>query len=117
MKNKITLTIQDPDAKRLEYFLNAVKDELTEIPFEWRSWKRSDCIHAGCKFISTQAKDKVTITVLFCSYADAKIIAEANGLPYLPIAKWGQNGGLMYFVESENAEKVMDILSLFAGEE
>lgn len=115
--NTIKLNTSHYDAKRMEFFLNDVEDELMEIPFDWKSWKQSDCIEEGFRFVTKVAKDKMIITVLFCSYNDAKVIAEANGLTYLPTAKWSQNGGLTYFVECANAEKVSAVLSLFAGEE
>ena len=116
MKNKITLNIDHPNAKRMEFFLNAVEEDLIEIPFEWKKWKLSDRMSGGCKFIS---KDKsLTITVLFCdSYHDANEIAAANDLPYLPKAKWSLNGNLLYLVESDDEGKVREVLGLFAGEE
>lgn len=102
----------------MEFFLNRVEEELVEAPFEWRNWKNADQIHDGCKFVSVDAKDPVTICILFCdSYHDANEIGKANELPLLPTAKWSINGDVMYFVESNDAHKVSDILGLFAGEE
>ncbi|WP_018343244.1 hypothetical protein [Cytophaga aurantiaca] len=118
MKNKISLSITHNNAKRMEYFLNRVKEELVEVHFDWRNWKNSDQINDGCKFISVESKEPVTICILFCdSYHDANRIGKANELPCLPTAKWSVNGDVMYFVESNDADKVSDILSLFAGEE
>jgi len=118
MANNISLNIDHSNATRMEYFLNRVEEALVEVPFEWRNWKNADQIHDGCKFISVDSKEPITICILFCdSYHDANEIAKTNVLPYLPTAKWSVNGDVMYFVESENAEKVSDILGLFAGEE
>ncbi|HSY61038.1 MAG TPA: hypothetical protein VK796_04135 [Cytophaga sp.] len=118
MKNNIKLNIDHNNAKRMEFFLNLVEEELVEAPFVWRNWKNSDQIHDACKFISVDSKDPVTICVLFCnSYYDANQIGRENELPSLPTAKWSVNGDVLYFVESNDAEKVSDILSLFAGEE
>lgn len=118
MKNKINLTIEHNNADRMEYFLNHVEEELVEIPFEWKDWKEANRINAGCQFVSVEKDSPVKILILFCnSYHDANAIAKANELPHLPIAKWSVNGDVMYFVESEDAEKVSAILGLFAGEE
>ncbi len=118
MKNKITLSIKHNNAKRMEYFLNCVEEELVEAPFEWRSWKGSERINDGCRFVSVHKESPVTISILFCgSYHSANDIGKANELPYLPTAKWSINGDVMYLVESRDAEKVSDILSLFAGKE
>lgn len=118
MKNKISLSIAHNNAKRMEYFLNRVEEELTEVHFDWDNWKNSDEIQGACKFISVDSKEPVTICVLFCnSYYDANQIGKANALPCLPTATWSVNGDVMYFVESTDAHKVSNILGLFAGEE
>jgi hypothetical protein len=117
MKNKISLSIKHNNALRMTYFLNAVEDELKEISFDWKTLNLAERITAGCKFTSTSAKLPVTISVLFCdSYNDANEIGKANW-PYLPKAKWSLNGDLLYLVESEDTNKVSEVLSLFAGEE
>jgi len=118
MKNKISLSIHHNNASRAAYFLNEVEDELKEIPFDWKTWKLADRITGGCKFTSASAKHPVTISVLFCdSYWDANEIAKTNALPYSAQAKWSVNGDLLYLVESEDEEKVSDVLGLFAGKE
>jgi hypothetical protein len=118
MKNKISLSVNHNNALRMTHFLNAVDDELKEVPFDWKAWKLSERITDGCKYTSTSAQYPVTISVLFCdSYSDANEIAKANALPYLPQARWSVNGDLLYLVESADEEKVSSILSLFAGEE
>ncbi|WP_299248214.1 hypothetical protein, partial [uncultured Cytophaga sp.] len=80
--NTIILNSTHYDAKRMEFFLNHVEDVLVEIPFDWKAWKKSECIEEGFRFVSKNTIDKITITILFCSYNDAKIIAEANGVTY-----------------------------------
>ena len=118
MANNISLNIDHSNADRFEYFLNRVEEALVAAPFEWRSWKKSEAINDGCRFVSVRAKHPVTITIVFCnSYHEANEIAKENALPYLPTAKWSVNGDVMYLVESEDAEKVSSILGLFAGEE
>ena len=118
-KNKITLDhIAHHNARRMAFFLNGVDDELAEVPFHWREMKMADHIRAACKFVSTTAKTPLTITVYFCdSYADATDIAKANALPTTAHAKWSINGDLMYLIESEDTEKLTDVLSFFAGRE
>jgi hypothetical protein len=118
MKNKIILTIDHNNAKRMEYFLNGVEDELKEIAFDWRNLKLADRITAACQFISTTSASPITIRVFFCdSYSDANEIAKVNSFPYEPKAKWSVNGDLLYIVESQDEEKVSEVLGLFAGEE
>ena len=118
MKNIILVNTDHPNGKRMAYFLNEVKEELVPAPFEWRSWKKSDRIYDGCRFVSADGADVVKITILFCdSYQDANTIAKENKLPNQPTAKWSVNGDVMYLVEAADADKVTDILGLFAGEE
>jgi hypothetical protein len=118
MKNKISLQhINHNNAPRMAYFLNEVDEELKEVPYEWKSLKLADRITTALRYVS-EATTPVTITVFFCdSYSDGNEIAKENEFPYSPKAKWSLNGDLMYLVESEDEEKVSEILSLFAGEE
>jgi hypothetical protein len=117
MKNRISLNIDHPNTKRMEFFLNRVDVQLKEVALDWPSWKLSVHISGGAKFIS-EGKSPVSITVLLCdSYHAANEIAKANALPASPHARWSVNGDLLYVVESGNTEKVSEILSLFAGEE
>jgi len=118
MENKIILSIQHNNATRMAYFLNRVEADLVEAPFEWRSWKKSEYIQDGCRFVSVDLKEPLTISILFCnSYHEACDIAKANALPSVSTAKWSVNGDVMYFVESKDDDKVSEVLSLFAGEE
>src|SRR6478736_4462520 len=79
MKNKITLThIDHHNVKRMEYFLNALKIELKEIHFDWKSINLSDQMSGGARFVSTSTETPVTITVYLCSsYGAAAEIAKA----------------------------------------
>jgi hypothetical protein len=118
MKNTIKLSVVHNNAQRMEYFLNQLKENLVEASFEWRNWKSADKINDACKFVSADSKEPVTICIFFCdSYHNANEIGKANQLAYLPTAKWSVNGDVMYLVESNDAEKVSEILGLFAGEE
>ena len=115
--NTINIQIDHPNAKRMEHFLNHVKERLEEIPFVWKSLQGSERMSGACKFMSA-GEAPVTITVLFCdSYQDANKIANVNAFPITPHAKWGVNGDLLYVVESNDQDKVSAILGLFAGEE
>jgi hypothetical protein len=115
MANNIKLNSKHLEAKRLTFFLNAVEEQLTEVPFNWNSWNL--LVDGAFKFVS-KGGQPVSITVLFCdSYHDPIALAKANKLSVSPTAKWGQNGIIMYFVESKNEDKVSSIFSLFAGQE
>jgi hypothetical protein len=117
MNNNIKLNSGHNDAKRMEFFLNGVKEELIEVAFDWRILQLADHIENGYKFTSF-GEHPITITALLCtSYQDANEIAKANMFPVLSTSKWGVNGDLLYIVESTDKEKVSDILSYFAGEE
>ncbi|MDF2457074.1 MAG: hypothetical protein K0R51_3067 [Cytophagaceae bacterium] len=117
MKNKITLSIDHNNAKRMAYFLNAVEDELKEIPFDWKNWALADRIVGACKFFSTTTQDPLSISLVFCdSYSDANEIGKANSLAF-PQAKWSVNGDVLFFVACDDKYKGNDVLSLFAGEE
>lgn len=116
MKNSIRLDVDHPNKDRMEYFLNEVDEELDQVSFDWQIWKQSSDIVGGFQFKNNARS--LTITVIFTdSYAKANEIAKANSLPILPNAKWSVNGDLLYFIESEDKDKVSEILSLFAGEE
>lgn len=118
MKNKISLTVDHNNAKRMEFFLNKVKDELKEVSFDWKHLKLADRLADARQFVSTSNQHPATIRVFFCdSYSDANEIAKANSFPYQSNAKWSVNGDLLYIVESDDEDKVSEILSLFAGEE
>ena len=118
MKNKLSLTVDHNNAKRMEFFLNKVKDELKEVSFDWKHLKRADQLTDALQFVSTSSAHPITIRVFFCdSYSAANEIAKANSFPYQPRAKWSLNGDLLYIVESEDEDKVSEILGLFAGEE
>ncbi len=102
----------------MEFFLNALEEEVRELPFLWKEMKMSDRISDACRFISVSSQAPLTITIYFCdSYTEAIEIAKANQLPYTPKARWSLNGDLMYVVESEDEKKVANVLGLFAGEE
>lgn len=116
MKNNITLAVNHPDRKRMEYFLNQVEEILEPVPFDFRAWKHADQIVGGFKFKGTT--QQLTLTVFFTeSYHKANAIAKANTLPLLPTAKWSVNGDLLYLVESTDEDTVSTILGIFAGEE
>lgn len=116
MKNNITLAVEHPNKKRMEYFLNRVDEKIEQVSFDWREWKLAQQIRAGYKFENED--HTLTITVIFTdSYAEAIEIATTNALPLLPHAKWSVNGDLLYFVESHNENTVSNIPGLFAGEE
>ena len=116
---RITLDhIDHHDTKRMEYFLNALDEELRESPFDWKEMEMAERLSGACRFVSTASKVPFTITIFFCdSYAEALDIAKANFLPNTPKATWSVNGSLMYLVESDDEERLGDILSIFAGRE
>ena len=116
MKNTISLYINHPSAKRAEYFLNSVEEELVQIPFDWHTLKRANVINAAAKF-ETENRS-IIITVVFAdSYLDANEIAIANAVPELPHVRWTVNGDVLYLVDAADKDKVSELLGLFAGDE
>ena len=66
----------------------------------------------------TNMDKSFTITLLFLEdYSDAEVIAKANAVPTIDAARWSNNGSLMFLVESTDANKVNNALSIFAGNE
>jgi hypothetical protein len=116
MKAKIHLNIEHDDKKRAEFFIQGLNEDFELSPLNWKSWKESHRIVDAVKL--TNKDTALTITLLFLTdYDDAKIIAKANTLPTSNIARWSNNGSLMFLVESTDPIKVDKTLSLFAGKE
>ncbi|GAL85979.1 hypothetical protein MYP_3208 [Sporocytophaga myxococcoides] len=112
--NRTTLNINHPDKVRAEAFLNSLNEELEVVSFDWKSLKQSTRIVDAAK-LSNNDKT-LTITIIFTeSYGDADHIINANFIK--GSVRWGNNGSLMYLVESSDSDKVNSILSIFAGEE
>jgi hypothetical protein len=112
--NRTTLNINHPDKSRAEAFLNSLNEELEVVSFDWKSLKQSSRIVDAAKLSN---KDKtLTLIIIFTeSYGDADHIAKENFVK--DSVKWGNNGSIMYLVESSDSDKVDSILSIFAGEE
>jgi hypothetical protein len=119
MPNHITVPINDTSAKRIEAFLNSIDYPLEEVPFDWHSWQLSEHIIGGMKFHASSLPQPIILTVFICdSYTHASAIGEANEmLANSNHARWGVNGNILYFAESEDEDKVSEMLGLFAGEE
>ncbi|MBO9703294.1 MAG: hypothetical protein J7604_23975 [Sporocytophaga sp.] len=111
---KIKLNINHPDKVRAEAFLNALKEELEMVPFDWKSMKQSTRIIDAVKMTNTNKT--LTITIIFTEfYEDADLIARANSIKNT--TRWGYNGSIMYLVESSNSDIADNIISTFAGKE
>ena len=118
MKKHTLDHIPHHDTGRWAYFVNGIGEELVEEPIDWKQMKLAERLSGVCKFISTAAGPPLKITLYFCDgYDDALNIAKANLLPDTSGAKWGVNGSVMYLVETENREKLSEILGFFAGKE
>jgi hypothetical protein len=116
MKNTITLDVDHHNKTRVEYFLNAVDEELEQIPFDAHHWLHVDNIVAGFKFRGTARNTLITV-IFATSYFHANDIGTANSLQKIPNTKWTVNGDILFVVESVDEDIVSDILSLFAGRE
>ena len=55
------------------------------------------------------------ITVIYLnSYDDANLIAKVN---FTKEIRWGQNGLIMYLVESTDKDEIANVMGVFAGRE
>ncbi len=112
--NRTTLNVNHPDKIRAEAFLNSLDEELEVVSFDWKSLKQSTRIVDAAKL--TNNDNTLTIIIIFTeSYGDADHIAKENSIK--DSIRWGNNGSIMYLVESSDLDKVDTILSVFAGEE
>ena len=110
----IQLKTNNSEKKRVEAFLNALNEKLEQLPFDWESLKESGRIEDAVKL--TNNNKSLIITVIFVNdYGDAEIIANANFIE--DAIRWGQNGSIMYVVESPDQDKISEVVSVFAGKE
>ena len=111
---RIQLKSNHSEKGRAEVFLNALNEKLEQVPFDWRAWKESERIVDAVKLASISKS--LIITVIFVDdYHDADIIAKANVIKHP--TRWGQNGSIMYLVDSPDQDTVDEVLSTFAGRE
>lgn len=115
MKNTIRLDLVHSEKSRVEYFLNNVKEELEQIPFDRQELRGADNIEAGFKF-KVKGRSAFVIVIFAESYADAAEIEAANLRTRTDI-KWTINGAILFGVESADEDTADEMLSFFAGRE
>jgi hypothetical protein len=110
----IQVNTHHSEKDRVETFLNALNEKLEQLPFDWESLKESNRIDDAVKF--TNHNNSLVITVILVKdYWDADRIAKANFMKTTII--WGQNGAIMYVVESTDEDLVSKVVGTFAGKE
>ena len=108
------LNINHFQKDRAEVFLDSLNEEFEQVSFDWKSLQESDRIVDAVKL--TNKNKTVIITLLFLdTYSDAGLIAKANSIT--DTTRWGCNGSIMYMAESDDPDKVSDVVSTFAGRE
>ena len=108
------LNIDHFQKDRAEVFLNSLDEEFEQIDFDWQSLKESGRIMDAVKL--TNRNKTLIITLFFLNtYSDADLIAKANSIT--DTTRWGCNGSIMYMAESDDPDKVSDVVSTFAGRE
>ncbi|MBS1491487.1 MAG: hypothetical protein JSS93_13260 [Bacteroidetes bacterium] len=120
MTEKIQLKSTHPETGRVQAFLNMIHLEkpLVAQVFEWKKLAQAKHIKEGFKFISNSNEGPVIITVLLCdSYNNINPIALANKWASTEQAKWGHNGCIAYYAESQDPDQVNFVVQTFAGEE
>lgn len=109
---KIHANIDQSERSRAEIFLDALDEKFQQVSFDWKSLAESGRIIDAVKL--TSLDKSLIITLIFVgTYTDADRIANANAIR----ARWGQNGSLMYVVESRDENRVAEVLGTFAGRE
>ena len=110
----IQLNTNHSEKNRVEAFLRALNEKLEQLPFNWESLEESSRIDYAVKL--SNIDKSLIITVIFVKdYWDANLIAKANFIR--DATHWGQNGSIMYVVESTEQDKVSEVVSAFAGKE
>jgi len=115
MKNSISLDIDHSEKVRVEYFLNNVRENLEQIPFDSQELSTADDIIAGFKF--KEKGQSTFVTVIFAtSYFHANEILKDNAHAK-PDLKWTINGDILFGVESADEDVSSEMLGFFAGRE
>jgi hypothetical protein len=110
----IQLNTNHSEKDRVEAFLNALNEKLEQLPFNWESLEESGRIEDAVKL--TNHNKSLIITVIFVKdYWDANLVAKANFIK--DSIRWGQNGSIMFVVESSDQDKISEVLGVFAGKE
>jgi hypothetical protein len=110
----IQLNSIHPDKDRAEVFLRLLDEKFEQLPFDWESLEESHRIVDAVKV--TNHNRTLTITIIFVgAYSDAAPIAKANSIE--DSTRWGCNGSMMYWVESDDHDKVAQVVGAFAGRE
>ena len=111
---RIQLNSSHPEKNRVEALLRALSEPLEQIPFTRSSLKESGRIDDAVRLVNPDGS--LTIIIIFIKdYSDATPIATANFA--IDKMRWGQNGSIMYVVESADDARVSEVVSMFAGKE
>lgn len=110
----IQVNTHHSEKDRVETFLNALNERLEQLPFNWESLKESSRIDDAVKFTNHNRSLVITV-ILLKDYWDAAHIAKANFME--GAIRWGQNGAIMYVVESNDEDIVSKVVGTFAGKE
>jgi hypothetical protein len=110
----IQVNTHHSEKNRVETFLNALNEKLEQLPFDWESLKESNRIDDAVKFANHNNSLVITV-ILVKDYWDADRIAKANFMK--EATRWGQNGAIMYVVESADEDIVSKVVGTFAGKE
>ncbi|MFN8417237.1 MAG: hypothetical protein U0U66_12975 [Cytophagaceae bacterium] len=110
----IQLSTKHSEKNRVEAFLRVLNENFEQVPLDGQSLKESRRIEYAVKLANIDRS--LSINILFVKdYDDANLIAKENFVK--DNIHWGQNGSIMYVVESSNQDKVSNVLSVFAGRE
>jgi hypothetical protein len=104
--NRIKINTDHPVAKRAEAFLNSWNEPFAFIGEGENS------------FIFRSAVSGTRVELLFFdSYEEADSYGSRHFNPVTATNRWNLNGGMLYAVSGNDAEKVRNLASHFAGKE
>jgi hypothetical protein len=104
--NRIRINTDHPTAKRAEAFLN--------------SWEETFVLNEeeeNNSVFRSVTSGTIVKLLFFDSYEEANTYGKQHFNPVTPTSKWSVNGDMLYAVSGNDAEKVSDLASHFAGKE
>ena len=105
-QSRVTIDLFHPNARNAEAFLNSWEEPFTP----------AEDATDNFVFISAVSQTRIVLQ-FFDSYEEADAFGAAHYNPESETSRWSVNGALLFVVSGDNADKVGDLVSHFAGRE
>ena len=105
-RNRIIIDIAHPNSRNAEAFLNSWDEKFIQEEEETNRFV----------FRSTVSQTKVAL-YFFNSWAEADAFGKENFNPVSDSRMWSHNGAMLFVVSGNDAYRLRDLLSHFAGRE